>query len=66
MRFEAQGGKITEVEHGYKSYIFDYIGEWRGSKVFVEVKHGYESDLLERLKNKPTNIWTSQEKRMRF
>jgi hypothetical protein len=26
------------------------MGELRGGKVFIEVKHGYESNLLERLK----------------
>jgi len=50
MRFEEMGGKITEVEHKYKGSFFDYIGEWKGYKVYIEVKHGYESDLLERLK----------------
>jgi len=54
MRFESEGGRITEVEYQhevYKNCIFDYVGEWKGYKMYVEVKHGYEGGSAEELKN---------------
>jgi len=54
MRFEEMGGKITNVEYPHEVYtncIFDYVGEWKGYKTYVEVKHGYEGGSDEELKN---------------
>jgi len=44
VRFEAMGGKITNMEFYIGNARFDYEGELRGQRILIEVKHGYEKD----------------------
>jgi hypothetical protein len=63
IRFESEGGKITEMEHKYdfieaekkkfnkECVFFDYKGVTKdGDEAIIEVKHGYETGGLEDLK----------------